>query len=99
MNNRSYEKKPTKRKRKSAEERLLTRAVATLASIIESMASSMKRDLDNGEGCDIKHLKELTGSAKELSLLLGTMVSREKDGDDSRNITVLFEGESEKWAK
>ena len=55
------------------EHKKLSKTVNTLASIIDSIATSMKGDIDSGEECDIKQLKELTGAAKELSALISAL--------------------------
>lgn len=78
---------------------MLERSVATLASIIDSVATSVKSSIDSGEACDIKQVKELAGTAKELSSLIGAMEDKKGEGEDGHLITVLFEGEGEKWAR
>lgn len=87
----------TKRKTRRNEKRL-TRAVDTIASIIDSIASSMKGEIDSGGGWDIKQLKELTVAAKELS---GLICALNSDGESEKgdHITVYFEGESKEWAQ
>ncbi len=88
----------TKKKRMRRNEKKLTRAVDTIASIIESIASSMKGEIDSGGNWDIKQLKELTGAAKELSVLICALNT---DGDEKTgdHITVYFEGDSKEWAQ
>ena len=88
-------KKPTKKRQ---EEKKLKRAVNTLASIIDSVATSMKGEIDGGETCDLKQLKELTGACKELSGLISS-IEEQADDSDSSSLTVIFEGESGEWAK
>ena len=73
-------------------------AVDTIAEIIDKMAAEMKGSLENGDSGDIKQLKELTLAAKELAAVIkGLEVSSEEDS--SASISVVLEGDIEKWAK
>ncbi|MBE6588057.1 MAG: hypothetical protein E7647_06555 [Ruminococcaceae bacterium] len=91
--------KEAKTKQKQTKDRKkLGRAVNTLASIIDSIATSMKGDIDRGEECDLRQLKDLTGAAKELCALISSLDPEERD-EKTASLTVLFEGEGEKWAK
>jgi len=88
-----------KKKRKTKEEKKLSSAIDTLASIIEAKASSMLDCiLGDSDSVEIKQIKELTGAVKELSALIC-----QKNGDTSEEsgntFTVIFEGEGEEWAK
>lgn len=86
-----------KKTEKSRELKKLKRTVNTLTSIVDSIAISMKGTLEDGECCDIKQLKELTGAAKELSALIFAV--NPDDCEEDRNaLTVRFEG-GEEWAK
>lgn len=87
-----------KRKRKRRDQKKLSHTVNTLASIIDTIATSMKGDIDGGEEWDLKQLKELTGAAKELSALISSLSEDDKDSAES-SFTVVFEGEGEEWAK
>ena len=88
----------TKRTKKRREQKKLSRAVNTLASIIDTIATSMKGDIEKGEEWDIKQLKELTGAAKELSVLISSVESSESPGEET-GVWVHFQEGSEKWAK
>ena len=88
-----------KKKRKTKEERKLSSAIDTLASIIEAKSSSMLDCIrGDSDSVEIKQIKELTGAVKELSALIC-----QKNGDTSEEsgntFTVIFEGEGEEWAK
>lgn len=87
-----------KRTKKKREQRKLSRTVNTLASIIDTIATSMKGDIEKGEEWDIKQLKELTGAAKELSSLISSLNTGETDGED-RGVFVHFSEGCEKWAE
>lgn len=94
------EEKTSKKKRKTTQEKSLNRAFITVASIIESMATDMKKDIENGKKCDAKHIKELTGAAKELSALLTALsTGNTSHKENEKLITVLFESEGEQWGK
>ncbi|MBQ2729671.1 MAG: hypothetical protein IJF69_02745 [Clostridia bacterium] len=86
------------RQKKQREQKKLSRAVNTLASIVDSIATSMKADLKSGEMFDIKQLKELTGAAKELSALICALDSESSENEQS-TVAIRFEGEGEEWAK
>lgn len=85
------------KKKKRREEKKLSHTVNTLASIIDTIATSMKGEIDSGEGWDLKQLKELTGATKELSSLISTLSDEGKD--EGHTITVSFEGEGEDYSK
>lgn len=101
MNNETNPKKTRKKSsRKAGEPEKLRRAVDTLASIIDSLATSLKSEIDEGNMGDVKLIKELTGAAKELSALMGSM--SEKDGSNegaSGVVSVAFRDSEEEWAK
>ena len=101
VKNQTDETTPLKKKRKSTEVRKLTRAVTTLASIIDGMATTMKEGLEVEGACDVKQLKELCSTAKELSALMNALEDRKTDERSAHlnALTVLFEGEGEEWAK
>lgn len=81
------------------EHKKLSKTVNTLASIIDTIATSMKGDIDSGEVCDIKQLKELTGAAKELSALISALDQGNDQRENATTLTVLFEDETQKWAQ
>ena len=87
------------KKRKTKEEKKLSRAIDILASIIETKAALILDTIKNGErNDDIKQIKELTGAVKELSSLI--YQSCDDGKDDGRDaFRVIFEGEGEEWAK
>ena len=87
-----------KRKRRRRDQKKLSHTVNTLASIIDTIATSMKGEIDGGEDWDLKQLKELTGAAKELSALISSLSEEDKDSSEA-SVTVVFEGEGEEWAK
>lgn len=87
-----------KQKKKRRDQKKLSHTVNTLASIIDTIATSMKGDIDGGEEWDLKQLKELTGAAKELSALISSLSEDDKDTSES-SVTVVFESEGEEWAK
>ena len=87
------------KKRKSKEEKKLSKAINTLASIIEAKALSMMECIEgSSDSVEIKQIKELTGAVKELSALI-YQNSNESMENTSDSITVIFEGEGEEWAK
>lgn len=86
------------KKKCSRTEKKLHRAVDTLASVIDLMALSIKNELDGDNVCDVKQIKELTGAAKELSGLMAAIDQKNGEDTSDNRITVLFEGEGEKWA-
>ena len=88
-------KKSAKKKR---EEKKLSHTVNTLASMIDTIATSMKGDIEDGVEFDLKQLKELTGAAKELSGLISSLNTEEND-DSATSVCVVFRGEGEDWAK
>ena len=88
----------TKKKRERRDKKKLSHTVNTLASIIDTIATSMKGDIDGGEEWDLKQLKELTGAAKELSALIASLSDAEGE-ERGETITVLFESEGEELAK
>ena len=92
------EKTKSNGKRKTKQEKSLNRAFAVLATVIESMATGIKNDIDTGKKCEVKQIKELTGAAKELSSLLSTL-SCENAPANEKHITVVFESEGEQWGK
>ncbi len=102
MNNETNQKKTRKKcPRKGEEPEKLRRAVSTLASIIDSLATSLKCEIDEGNMGDVKLIKELTGAAKELSALMGSMSEKngEKEGEGDRVMHVAFREDEEEWAK
>ena len=74
----------------------LRTAVDTIAEIIDKMAAEMKGSLENGDSGDIKQLKELTLTAKELAAIIGRL---ENEEPDDGGVHVTLEGEIEEWAK
>ncbi len=89
-----------KKKRKTTQEKSLNRAFATITSVIENMATGIKKDMESGKKCDVKQIKELTGAAKELAALLGTLsCSQNTPYENEKRITVVFESEGEQWGK
>ena len=87
----------TKKKKERRDKKKLGHTVNTLASIIDTIATSMKGDIDGGEEWDLKQLKELTGAAKELSALIASLSENEEERGET--LTVLFEDEGEELAK
>ncbi len=87
-----------KKKKQRRDQKKLSHTVNTLASIIDSIATAMKGDIDGGEEWDLKQLKELTGAAKELSCLIASLSAEDKE-EKSTAVIVAFEGEGEGWAK
>lgn len=73
-------------------------AVDTIAEIIDKMAIEMKGSLENGDSGDIKQLKELTLAAKELAAVIRGLEEKEEE-DSAASISVVLEGDIEKWAK
>ena len=73
-------------------------AVDTIAEIIDKMAAEMKGSLENGDSGDIKQLKELTLAAKELAAVIRGLEENEEE-DGTASISVVLEGDIEKWAK
>jgi len=72
-------------------------AVDTIAEIIDKMAAEMKGSLENGDSGDIKQLKELTLAAKELAAVIRGL--EENEEEDTASISVVLEGDIERWAK
>lgn len=87
-----------KQKKKRRDQKKLSHTVNTLASIIDTIATSMKGDIDGGQEWDLKQLKELTSAAKELSALISSLSDDDRDSSES-SVTVVFESEGEDWAK
>ncbi len=80
-------------KKKTTDEKLQA-AISVIADIISSEAATMKKYDER----DIKQLKELTGTAKELAAVIKSL---EKDDDTNQNetkISISFEEEKEEWA-
>ena len=77
---------------------MLFRSVDTIAEIIDKMAAEMKGSLENGDSGDIKQLKELTLAAKELAAVIRGLEENEEE-DNTASISVVLEGDIEKWAK
>ncbi len=73
-------------------------AVDTIAEIIDKMAAEMKGSLENGDSGDIKQLKELTLAAKELAAVIRGLEENGEE-DSTASISVVLEGDIEKWAK
>lgn len=73
-------------------------AVDTIAEIIDKMAAEMKGSLENGDSGDIKQLKELTLAAKELAAVIRGLEENGEE-DSAASISVVLEGDIEKWAK
>ena len=71
----------------------------TLASIVDSTATTMKGEIESGKAFDIKQLKELTGAAKELSALICALDEGTDDNGSAGCVFVSFESEGEEWAK
>lgn len=88
-----------KNKKMKREEKKLSHTVNTLASMIDTIATSMKGDIECGVEFDLKQLKELTGAAKELSCLISSLNASKEEKDEGGDVTVVFEGEGEEWAK
>jgi hypothetical protein len=87
-----------KKKKERRDKKKLSHTVNTLAAIIDTIATSMKGDIDGGEEWDLKQLKELTGAAKEISALISSL--SEKEGEHGgESLTVIFDGEGEELAK
>ena len=87
-----------KKKNERRDKKKLSHTVNTLAAIIDTIATSMKGDIDGGEEWDLTQLKELTGAAKELSALIASL--SEEDGENKgETLTVIFESDGEELAK
>ena len=94
------EENTSKRKRKTTQEKSLNRAFATITSVIEAMATGIKKDMEDKKKCDVKQIKELTGAAKELSALLSALSAEHGlQKENEKRITVVFESEGEQWGK
>ncbi len=89
-------KNNTKKRRR--EEKKLSHTVLTLASMIDTIATSMKGDVDRGDEFDLRKLKELTGAAKELSALISATECRDADGERDSSVAIVFEEEGAEWA-
>lgn len=90
-------KKATQKTRR--EKKKLSHTVMTLASMIDTIATGMKGEVERGEEFDLKQLKELTGAAKELSALISATDPTEGAEEDERGIAVIFRGEGQEWAE
>jgi len=94
------ENQKKKRQKKNDHTKKFESAVCKIASIIDSLATGMQADIENGGG-DIKQLKELTGAAKELSSLICALDEKEERNapHEKSGITVHFTSKGEEWAK